>query len=438
MTNPLANQLNQQIQKENLVVYELLSDFGKEIYYPKGILSQSAEAKEKAHRFNATLGIATNSNGPLSLPSFDSYFNNLQKNEIYNYSPSFGQSALRQVWKEKLIKDNFDLSSQSISTPVVTAGLTAGLSLASELFFEKKDTLILPNQIWGNYRLLFQVRRGVQIKTYEFFSKNGFNLVAFDALLSEEVKNKKVAKILFNFPNNPTGYSLTKEEVLAIKDILLKHLNNGIKILIILDDAYYGLFFEDNIPTESIFNHLANLHSNLVTIKIDGMTKEYFAWGFRVGFITFGNKDLAQSYEALEKKAAGAIRANSSNCSTVAQSILLKSLREREESISREAKNNLQILKDRGNEVKRVLKDPKFSAELEPYPFNSGYFMLVKLKNVSADKLRIHLLSEYGVGTISTAPSDLRVAFSCVEKKDIAELFDLILAGCKDLRKKIS
>ena len=104
--NPLATKLNQQIQNENQTVYDLLSDFGREIYYPKGILSQAAEAKKKAHKFNATLGIATDSKGPLSLPSFDRYFNNLSGSEIYNYSPSFGNEALRQVWKERLIKHN--------------------------------------------------------------------------------------------------------------------------------------------------------------------------------------------------------------------------------------------------------------------------------------------------------------------------------------------
>ena len=57
--NPIAAQLNAVIEKANPYISEMLSDIGKNLFFPKGILSQSAEAKEKAHRINATIGIAT-------------------------------------------------------------------------------------------------------------------------------------------------------------------------------------------------------------------------------------------------------------------------------------------------------------------------------------------------------------------------------------------
>ncbi len=67
------------------------------------------------------------------------------------------------------------------------------------------------------------------------------------------------------------------------------------------------------------------------------------------------------------------------------------------------------------------------------YPFNSGYFMCIRLKSVDAERLRVHLLDKYGVGLISIDDKNLRVAFSCVEESDIKELFDIILQGVKDL-----
>lgn len=66
--NPLAAQLNQNIQTGNEHVYQMLSLLGKEIYFPKeGILSQSAEAGKLAKKYNATIGIATEGNGPMHL-----------------------------------------------------------------------------------------------------------------------------------------------------------------------------------------------------------------------------------------------------------------------------------------------------------------------------------------------------------------------------------
>jgi hypothetical protein len=47
--------------------------------------------------------------------------------------------------------------------------------------------------------------------------------------------------------------------------------------------------------------------------------------------------------------------------------------------------------------------------------------------------MRLYLLDKYGVGTISTGTKDLRVAFSCIEKENIEELFDIIYKGCQEL-----
>ena len=63
--NALAVQLNEKMQQENPAIFDMLSDLGQNLYYPKGILSQSAEAGAKAHRFNATIGIAIENGEPM-------------------------------------------------------------------------------------------------------------------------------------------------------------------------------------------------------------------------------------------------------------------------------------------------------------------------------------------------------------------------------------
>jgi len=90
-------------------------------------------------------------------------------------------------------------------------------------------------------------------------------------------------------------------------------------------------------------------------------------------------------------------------------------------------------MKERAMEVKSVLSDPKYAGAWDVYPFNSGYFMCLKLKTVKAEPLRVHLLNKYGVGLIALGDTDLRVAFSCLEKKDTRELFDIVLQGVQDL-----
>ena len=59
--------------------------------------------------------------------------------------------------------------------------------------------------------------------------------------------------------------------------------------------------------------------------------------------------------------------------------------------------------------------------------------MCLKLKTVAAETLRRHLLEKYGVGLIAIGEKNLRIAFSCTEEEDLADLFDIILQGIKDL-----
>ncbi len=91
------------------------------------------------------------------------------------------------------------------------------------------------------------------------------------------------------------------------------------------------------------------------------------------------------------------------------------------------------MLKGRALKVKEVLNSGKYDSAWTYYPFNSGYFMCLKLKTVDAEKLRVHILDKYGVGGISIGKTDLRIAFSCIEEKDIPELFDIIYKGVLDL-----
>ena len=63
----LAIELNN-ILKDSCV-YDLLGKKGKNMYFPKGIVAQSAEAGEKAKRYNATVGLAQEKGEPFCLSS---------------------------------------------------------------------------------------------------------------------------------------------------------------------------------------------------------------------------------------------------------------------------------------------------------------------------------------------------------------------------------
>jgi len=434
--NPIAQELNEIIQAANPNIYDMLSSKGKNLYFPKGILSQGAEAKEKASKYNATIGIATEGGVPMHLPSIMSYIN-LPPNQSLNYAPSFGKPELRETWQQLIFTKNPSLAGKEISLPIVTNAITHGLSVTAEMWIEENDSIILPDKIWGNYNLVFTVLHGAEIRQYPLFSaQGGFNLGAFEDTLREEAHKREKVAVLLNFPNNPTGYTPTEAEGKRIVEILVGLAEKGTNVLAIADDAYFGLFYDAQSLKESLFVLLTGVHPRIMAIKLDGATKENYVWGLRVGFITYGTSlqgNHRNAYEALEKKTAGAVRGTISNSSHLSQSIILGSLNSENYNIEKEEK--FRIMSNRATRVREVLASDKYREAWDVYPFNSGYFMCLRLKTVDAEELRLHLLDRYGVGVISLDKTDLRVAFSCVEEENIPELFDLIFQGIKDLEK---
>jgi aspartate/methionine/tyrosine aminotransferase len=433
--NPLAIELNEAIKKNNEYLFSILSQFGLRIYFPKGILSQSAEAKVQAKKTNATIGIATEKGVPMYLSSIQKYISDISPKDSYDYAPAAGKPDLRSAWKKKMLADNPSLNGKSLSNPIVTNGLTHGLSITGDLFVNHGDTVIVADKVWDNYPLTFGTRYGAELEMYPLYNdKGGFNTVEFRKTLLKTAKYTNKILTILNFPNNPTGYTATIDEAREIADAIHETADSGCNVVVVCDDAYFGLFYDENTLKESISAYVAGIHPRVMTIKIDGASKEEYAWGFRIGFITFALGDPNgedQIYTALERKVMGCIRTSISNCANLSQTLVLEAINS--PSIDEEKTTKANILKARAMKVKEVLKNDKYIDAWAPYLFNSGYFMCIRLKSVDPEMLRLHLLKKYGVGVIAIGGQDIRVAFSSVEESDIEELFDTIYNGVKDL-----
>ena len=423
----LAKELNQIL--EGSIADKLMSDLGKRMFFPKGIVAQAAEAGSKAKKYNATVGMATSGRKPMFLASIMQYFNRLDPDEIFSYAPTAGIAALRDMWKVEMVKKNPSLSGKLISKPLVTSGLTHGISLISDLFLNKGDEVIVSDMYWGNYKLIFEGRREAVIKNYPFFENGRISIDAVEKAV-KGCSGKKAAVIL-NFPNNPAGYSPTREEADNLVSMFKKLAEDGYSLLVICDDAYYGLFFEDDIEKESLFSKLCDLHENILAVKIDGATKEELVWGFRIGFITYGAKGLKEEhYDALIKKTMGALRSSVSSCSNISQNLLIKGLQSG--SYQQEKIDVADIMQARYLKVKEVTGQIPEDVPLRALPFNSGYFMTFEVKGKDAEELRLYLLDKYSTGTISIAGKYLRVAFSSVEVEEIPDLFKTIFNAAKE------
>jgi len=428
--NPQAEELNKIIQEKSSVVLELLSERGKEIYFPKkGILAQSAEAAKAG--INATIGTAVEDDGsPMRLEAIASKVS-LSPGQIFPYAPSYGRPDIRATWKKMIYKKNPSLGNTEISLPVVTNALTHGISMAGYMFCNATDEVIVPDLFWENYTLTLTNAYGSQLKTYKLFKNDGLDLSSFETTLNEGAIGKRI--VLLNFPNNPAGYTPTQVEQDEMVKIIKASAEKGNKIVLLIDDAYFGLGYEAGIAAESIFADLSQLHDNVLAVKIDGPTKEDYVWGFRVGFLTYGIKGGdAALYGALESKTAGAIRGNISNAANISQSLLMEAYNNPDYDAQKLAKYN--IMKRRYEAVKSVLKNEAFKPYFKALPYNSGYFMCIELsEGLEGEKTRKLLIEKYSIGVIAF-DNLLRIAFSAVAESNIQPLFEGIYEACKELK----
>lgn len=408
---------------------DFLSDAGKRMYFPYGgILGQGAEAK--TCDINATIGMAFEEDGsPLVMDSFKKNLN-LDK-KAFLYAGSFGLPKLREQWKAMEVKKNPSLKGKTFSNPVVTNALTHGIRICAELFANKKDTLVTPDLFWDNYELVFKEAVGCKVEHFNTFKKGAFDAAAMkEALLNDG--EKKI--LILNFPNNPTGYTATVEDAKKIVSAVKAAASKGKKIVVICDDAYFGLVYEEGIHGESLFAEFSDLHKNVLAVKLDGTTKEDYVWGLRVGFISFAFKGATEAQlKALEAKAAGNVRSAISNASSLGQHLAIAAFADPD--YDKQKAEKYEVLKSRYLEIRRIFAThPEFKEAFEAMPFNSGYFMCVKPVKVDAEKVRKHLIEKYSTGTIMLSGL-IRLAFSTVPKAKLETLFTNVYNAIKDLQK---
>lgn len=430
MINPLAQELNDALK--GTTPGELLSDVGTRLYFPKGIIAQSAEAKKLGKTANGTIGTTVVEGKPIMLPSIKKYVPDLTSSELVGYAPTAGNPDLRAMWKESIIRKNPLLKDKKFSLPVVVPGLTAGISYLADLFLDETKPLVAADPSWDNYVLIAEARRNAKFVQFKMFKDGKFNIEGLKETMQKQAESGSV-RILLNFPQNPSGYSPTSGEAKQLVSIVKEIAEKGAKVMVWCDDAYFGLNYEDNIEKQSLFAYLCDLHENVLAAKIDGPTKEDFAWGFRTGFITFGCKGLSDAqYEALVKKLMAAIRSSVSCAATPSQSLILKAA---SDGKLEEEKAEFRKILERRYKLVRDFVSTHQSKFIKPLPFNSGYFMSFDTMSIDAEKLRQKLLNDRGIGTISIDVKTLRVAFSSLDEEKINIVYQAIYDIADELGK---
>jgi aspartate/methionine/tyrosine aminotransferase len=410
-------QLHVMLQDGHPGALRLLSPIGRRAAMPLGIPQQSEQARNAERK--ATIGQITDGGGrPLALPSLAHHFSGFTDPATLLYAPQYGLAGLRDAWGRHLgLAANIPAS-----TPVVTCGITHGLSLCADLFTGPDVPVVLGTPYWDNYEQIFTMRTGAPLSTYPFFDGEGrFNVRGLAAVLA---RLDGPAMVLLNFPSNPTGYSPYPEEAEALVAALAAHPH---PLCVVCDDAYNGLFFDPALYGKSLYGALAARldKARAVVCKVDGATKELVFFGGRIGFLTFSAGGAAGV--ALAEKAAAVLRGTISSVSAPAQLAVLGALVS--PTLAVEQAQVHAVLAERF----AALRDAFAAAGLTPFPFNSGCFALLPLRDgLDAEVARQRLLRDQSVGVIAVPSANaLRVAFCSIEAADIPDLVARLVKGLR-------
>ncbi|HEX2645326.1 MAG TPA: aminotransferase class I/II-fold pyridoxal phosphate-dependent enzyme [Thermoanaerobaculia bacterium] len=349
----------------------------------------------------------------------------------FSPSPVTGLPEVRERWRAWQRRD-VDPAVPS-TLPLVTAGLSHGLSLLADLFGGEGKAVAVPEPFWGNYRQAFAARTGARILTAPAYVEGRFHTRALAVALAG-LPDGEPAVAMLNLPSNPGGYSPTDEERREIRASLIEVAERR-PLVVVCDDAYAGLVFEPGVDPSSMFWELIGAHPNLVPVKVDGSTKELSFFGGRVGFLTFGLDPESDAARALEDKVAMLVRSTIGSPVASSQMIVLQALRQERAALEAETEAVRLLLEGRYRALKGALAeaDPEVMTTL---PFNSGCFALVELPEalgVTSSAARRHLLDRHDTGLVSIEPRYLRIAHCSVDAAALPELARRLERGIGEL-----
>jgi len=185
------------------------------------------------------------------------------------YSKDFTR-GVKSTLSERLAND-FDVPENSI---LLGYGGEDILKQVIHCYLEEGETLMIPSHSWWYYKSIADEKKG---KTVEYPMKAGKDSFLYDLdhlLRLSDQHHPKI--ILISSPNNPTGNTLSLEDLRIILDKVKK-------TIVVLDEAYWGF---GNSQSNNYVKELISVYPDLLIIRT--FSKYYALAGLRIGYGFFG------------------------------------------------------------------------------------------------------------------------------------------------------
>jgi len=205
-----------------------------------------------------------------------------------HYKPSLGIPPLREAISRKLkVENNISIPPDSI---IVTPGAKQALMEAILALVDSGDEVLLPVPAWPSFKEMISFAGGVPVEVSYLKGVDDF-LSALSKAVTPRTK-----LLIFNYPNNPTGYSYTEKDVRRIADFALSH-----KLFIISDEIYERIVYD--MKHFSIAS-IPDATNSVLTII--GFSKSYAMTGWRLGYAA-GPHEIIRAMNKIQQQSVTCI-----------------------------------------------------------------------------------------------------------------------------------
>ena len=220
------------------------------------------------------------------------------------YTPASGTMELKEAVCKKFKNDNnLDYTPQEI---IVSCGAKHSIYNAIIALCSEGDEVILPSPYWVSYPEMIKAAGATPV-VLESTQESNFKILPAQL---QEATTPKTKLLILNSPSNPTGMLYTKDELQAIRQILVEK-----GIFCISDEIYEEIIYDghEHISMASLGSDIKEL-----TLVINGVSKAYSMTGWRIGYAA-GRKDIIKAMSNLQSH-------STSNPTSISQKAALAAL----------------------------------------------------------------------------------------------------------------
>lgn len=353
------------------------------------LLSKQAKLSQKNNKetINGTLGVLYDDNENfLYLECVKNELNFLSSSELFSYAENIDGDHLfkKSIIKYLFEKEDFkNLFYEVVASP----GGSGALSNTFSNYLNKNEVVLLPNLMWGSYKIMIDKYNG-KYECYRLFNdENKFDISSFEKLVYQYASIQKNLIVVLNTPcHNPTGYKLSDSEISKILAILKKA--STISNIILINDIAY---FDFDTEKPNLYKFIEDLPENLLVVFAFSLSKSLSLYGNRVGAqVAFSSseKNITDFYNAsLFTSRALWSNINSSGMkifsNILSDDVKYKTLREEQNKIKALLKNRADIFIEEASKI-----------ELDIFPYKSGFFISIPFKNKEKEKIEKYLIEK--------------------------------------------